>query len=108
MGGANLRPTGGKRVYTRIILVKCKDDATQQGKQAFLDAAYGLKGIPGVQTVSAGTNVGPRPEGYHLGAVVHFDDKAAKDAYEPHELHKALVATLGPIRESVMLFDVEA
>jgi hypothetical protein len=94
-------------MYTRIILVKVKEDATAEQKQGLIDAMKALEGIPAVKSAIAGENVGPRPEGYHIGCVLTFDDVEGKNSYEPHDLHRSMVGDhLSKIREGVILFDI--
>ena len=55
--------------------------------------------IPGLLETWVGKNFSPRGQGYELGGVMKFADRAALDAYGPHPVHQQLVSWLMPLIE---------
>lgn len=96
-----------------IVLLKLKPGVTEAQTQGLVDALVALQQsgkLPGMLTVTGGTNNSPegRGEGYGYGFVIQFADAAARDAYLPHPDHRALGAEfVRPIAESVLVFDYE-
>ena len=59
------------------------------------DSFRALQGpILGLLATSVGTNFSSRSQGYELGCLMHFEDRAALDAYYGHALHQALAQWL--------------
>jgi len=57
----------------------------------------GLQGqIPGLLETWVGVNVSPRSQGYELGGVMKFTDRAALEAYGGHPVHQKLLQWLMP------------
>jgi len=57
--------------------------------------------IPGLLETFVGENFSARSQGYALGGVMKFVDRAALDAYTPHPVHKKLLEWLVPLVEVV-------
>ena len=68
----------------------------------------GLLGkIPGLLETLVGVNFSPRSQGYELGGVMKFDNRAALEAYGGHPVHRALLQWLMPLIDPVEV-DFEA
>ena len=78
-------------MVTHMILVRLKEETTEEQKTALVDALKALKDIPGVVTCTAGANVSARNDGYTVGCAMIFDTQASLDAYGPHPLHQKMV-----------------
>nr|WP_179490222.1 Dabb family protein [Granulicella arctica] len=75
-----------------------KPEATQDQKDRALTEIRALQGqIPGLLETMAGVNISPRSQGYELGGVMKFADKAALDAYSDHPVHQKLLSWLMPL-----------
>ncbi len=85
-----------------------KPGVTEEQRQRVVDAIRGLQGrIPGLMETWVGVNFSPRSQGYELGGVMKFADRAALEAYGGHPAHQELLAWLMPLIEAVEV-DVEA
>jgi hypothetical protein len=75
-----------------------KPAVTDSQKQRVLEEIRALQGqIPGLIETSVGTNISPRSQGYELGAVMKFEDRATYDAYNSHPVHQKLLTWLMPL-----------
>lgn len=93
-------------MVTHMILVRLKEEATEDQKVALVDALKALKDIPGVLTCTAGQNVSQRNDGYTIGCAMVFDTQASLDAYAPHPLHQKMIQeNLRPIMANVTFCD---
>ncbi|HWI54037.1 MAG TPA: Dabb family protein [Symbiobacteriaceae bacterium] len=92
-----------------IVCFKLKPEITAQQEQEFIEMLRGLKGkIPAIVDLSAGRNFSPeRGQGFTVGLVVRFNDKAGLATYGPHEHHQPVKARVGEICESVLAVDYE-
>jgi hypothetical protein len=92
-----------------VVLFKLKAEATAEAKGAAIEALKGLRHqIEGIEDLSCGLNFSERSQGFEIGLVVRFRDRAALDAYIPHPAHRGVVEQyLHPIRESVIVVDYE-
>jgi quinol monooxygenase YgiN len=91
-----------------IVMFKFKADATKEQVQEIVTAFGQLpKKIDGITAYEWGTDVSPegRSEGYTHVFVVTFKDAKARDAYLPHDAHKAFVANLLPKLDKVLVVD---
>ena len=73
----------------------------------------GLKGlqavVPGIASLTVGSNFSDRNKGYTHGLIVRFQDRAALDGYIPHPAHREVVEKLiRPIVEDVLAVDFES
>jgi hypothetical protein len=57
--------------------------------------------IPGLLNTWVGENISPRSQGYELGGVMQFSDRAALDAYTPHPAHQKVLSFVGPLIEAI-------
>ena len=91
-----------------IVLLKFKADASKEQIQEIVTGFGQLpKKIDGIAAYEWGTDVSPegRSEGFTHCFVVTFKDTKARDAYLPHDAHKAFVAVLLPKLDKVLVVD---
>jgi hypothetical protein len=94
-----------------VVLLKFKADATKEQIQEVVTGFADLpKKIDGITAFEWGTDVSPeaRSEGFTHCFVVTFQDSKARDAYLPHDAHKAFVAILLPKLDRVLVVDYYA
>ena len=89
-------------MFVHMFAFRWKPGVTAEQKQRVIKEIRALQGqIPGMVETSVGTNISPRGQGYELGGVMKFTDKASLDAYSPHPVHQKLVAWLMPLIEAI-------
>ncbi|MGA8311395.1 MAG: Dabb family protein [Terriglobales bacterium] len=75
-------------MYIHMFAFCWKPGVTEEQKQRVIAGIRQLQGqIPGLVETIVGVNISPRGQGYELGGVMKFADKAALDAYGPHPVH---------------------
>lgn len=85
-----------------------KPGVTDEQRQRIVTAIRALQGrIPGLEETWVGINFSPRSQGYALGGVMKFADRAALEAYSGHPVHQELLGWLMPLIEPVEV-DFEA
>jgi hypothetical protein len=57
--------------------------------------------IPSLLNTWVGENISPRSQGYELGGVMQFSDRAALEAYNSHSAHQKVLAYLRPLIEAI-------
>ena len=92
-----------------LVLFKLKPEATEEQKQAALEALKGLNGaVPGIVDLTVGINFSDRGQGFEIGLFVRFTDRAALEAYGPHPAHQAVVRDfINPIKADVIVMDFQ-
>jgi hypothetical protein len=97
-------------MYIHMFAFRWKPDVTEAQKQRVVAEIRKLQGqIPGLLETSVGVNISSRGQGYELGGVMKFSDKASLDAYSPHPVHQNLVSWLTPLIEAIEVdFEVSA
>jgi hypothetical protein len=89
-------------MYIHMFAFRWKPDVTEAQKQRVIAEIRKLQGqIPGLLETSVGVNISSRGQGYELGGVMKFSDKASLDAYSPHPVHQKLVSWLMPLIEAI-------
>ncbi len=89
-------------MFIHMFAFRWKPGVTAEQKQRVIKEIRALQGqIPGLKETSVGTNISPRGQGYELGGVMKFTDKASLDAYSPHPVHQKLVAWLMPLIDAI-------
>ena len=79
-----------------------KSGVTSDQKQQVIVAIRALQGqIPGLLEIWVGQNISPRSQGYELGGVMKFNDRATLEAYGSHPVHQELLSWLLPLIEPV-------
>lgn len=89
-------------MIVHTFLFRWKPGVEDTQKQRAVQEIKDLQGqIPGLDETLVGTNISPRSQGYELGGVMKFSDRAAYDAYNDHPVHQKLLAWLMPLIEPV-------
>ena len=93
-----------------LVSIKLKPSTTPQQRQDLLAGLRGLRDqVPGVVDLTAGENFSERAQGFEIGVMVRFADRAALDAYGPHPAHQKVVQELLlPIREDIIVLDYDS
>jgi hypothetical protein len=92
-----------------IVLFKTTADATAEQKEQMIAGLRGLREqIPGILDLSVGYNFSARNQGFDIGLLVRFEDRAALETYLPHPAHRSCVDRfISPIKEDVIVVDYE-
>ncbi|MES2475391.1 MAG: Dabb family protein [Verrucomicrobiota bacterium] len=97
--------------FRHAVFFKFKAKATPEQVQEIEQEFAGLsKKIPGITGYEWGTSesVEKLNDGFTHCFFVSFKDKAALEAYLPHDAHKAFGAKLRPLLEKAFVFDYTA
>jgi hypothetical protein len=93
------------------VLFWLKADTTEEQKQAFRHGLQSLEGIEVIKNIHIGT---PAPieravvdTTYTFSLVVFFDDLAAHDVYQVHEVHKAFLDQFRELFDKVVIYDAQ-
>jgi hypothetical protein len=79
-----------------------KPEVTAEQKQRSIAGIRNLQDrIPGLMETWVGENISPRSQGYELGGVMKFTDRAALEAYGGHPVHQELLAWLMPLIDPI-------
>jgi Stress responsive A/B Barrel Domain len=85
-------------MYVHMFAFRFKAGVTEEQKEEIVAEIRKLKReIPEVLESWVGRNDSPRGQGYELGGVMKFADKAASEAYGAHPVHKKLLSWLMPL-----------
>ena len=85
-----------------------KPNVAPEQKQRAVSEIRNLQGrIPGLLETLVGENISPRSQGYELGGVMKFEDRATLEAYNSHPVHQELLSWLMPLIEPIEV-DFEA
>lgn len=92
-----------------VVLFKTTPDATAEQKERMIAELGALKDkIPGIVDLSVGPNFSDRNQGFDIGLVVRFVDRAALEVYLPHPAHRGCVDQfVAPIKADVIVVDYE-
>lgn len=92
-----------------IVLFRWQEGASSEAIAAVMAALQAMEGqIPGIVSLSCGTDFSGRSQGYSHGLVVRFSDRAGLEAYQPHPVHQAIaVNQIKPIVADVLAMDYE-
>jgi hypothetical protein len=92
-----------------VVLFKTTPEATAEQKERMIAELAALRHkIPGIVDLSVGTNFSERNQGFDIGLVVRFEDRAALDVYIPHPEHRGCVDRyVAPIKQDVLVVDYE-
>lgn len=97
--------------YRHLVLLSFKKDASAEDITKIEKSFAGLQEkIDLIQDFEWGTDVSPEglAKGYTHCFLVTFKDKAALEAYLPHDAHQAFVAGLKEVVEDVLVIDYVA
>jgi hypothetical protein len=85
-----------------------KPEVTDAQKQRAQQEIRALQGqIPGLLETFVGVNFSPRSQGYELGGVMKFTDRATFESYASHPVHQQLLSWLMPLIDPIEV-DFEA
>lgn len=92
-----------------IVLFKTTAAATVEQKERMIAELRTLREkIPGIVDLTVGHNFSDRSQGFDIGLVVRFTDRAALEVYLPHPAHRGCVDRfIAPIKEDVIVVDYE-
>jgi hypothetical protein len=91
-----------------LVMVEFKDGTTDEERALTLAELQGLKGkIPGLEDIKAGMNFSDRAGKIELAATMVLTDRAALEAYGPHEAHQAAVSKFSGFVEKLTVVDFE-
>jgi Stress responsive A/B Barrel Domain len=89
-------------MYIHMFAFRFKPGVTKEQKNKIVAAIEALQDdIPEVQEAWVGLNESPRGQGYELGGVMEFADKAACERYGAHPVHQQLLSWLMPLIEPI-------
>jgi hypothetical protein len=89
-------------MFIHTFAFRWKPAVTTEQKLRAIAAIRDLQGkIPGLLKTWVGENISPRSQGYELGGVMKFEDRAALESYGGHPVHQALLEWLMPLIEPV-------
>ena len=78
-----------------VFAFRWKPEVNEEQKEKAASEIRKLQGqIPGLLETYVGKNFSAKGQGYELGGVMKFADRAALDAYGPHPVHQELVSWL--------------
>ena len=92
-----------------VVLFKTTAEATEEQRERMIAELSALRDkIPGIVGLTVGPNFSDRNQGYDIGLVVRFIDRAALEVYLPHPAHRGAVDTyVAPIKADVIVVDYE-
>jgi len=89
-------------MIVHTFLFRWKPGVEEVQKRRAIQEISALQGqIPGLEETLVGTNISPRSQGYELGGVMKFSDRAAYEAYNDHPVHQKLLSWLMPLIDPV-------
>jgi hypothetical protein len=89
-------------MYIHMFAFRFKPGVTDEQKDRIVAAIRKLRDeIPGILETWVGRNDSPRGQGYDLGGVMKFADKAACEAYGAHPVHQKLLGWLMPLIDPI-------
>ncbi len=96
-------------MFIHNFSLRLKAESTDEQIASAIAGIHALQAqIPGLLSVSAGTNISPRSQGFNLGGTMQFTDRATLEAYNDHPTHQALLSTLGPLIADAIEVDWQA
>jgi hypothetical protein len=89
-------------MYIHMFAFRWKAGVNAAQKMRVVTGIQQLQGqIPGLEKTFVGLNDSPRGQGFELGGVMQFKDKAALDAYGAHPEHQKLLEWLMPLIDPI-------
>lgn len=89
-------------MFIHTFAFRWKPGVTAEQIQRVIAGIRNLQGkIPGLLETWVGENISPRSQGYALGGVMKFENRAALEAYGAHPIHQELLQWLMPLIEPV-------
>lgn len=85
-----------------MFAFRWRPNVTVDQKQRVAAEISAMQGqIPGLLETFVGENVSSRGQGYELGGMMKFTDRASLDNYGPHPAHQKLLAWLMPLIDPI-------
>jgi len=95
-------------MVVHMFAFRWKPGVTREQRQHVMHEIRALQGqIPGLEETFVGENISPRSQGYELGGVMRFADRATFETYNDHPVHQKLLSWLKPLIEPIEV-DFEA
>jgi len=94
-----------------VVLLRFHGAVTEESIDALARAVVALPDhIDGVESVKWGSSTSPEglERGFTHGFVIELRDEAARDAYLPHPVHRAVADEIGTLCEHVLVFDISS
>jgi Stress responsive A/B Barrel Domain len=89
-------------MHIHLFAFRWKPGVSEEQKERVIAGIRELQGqIPGLIETCVGRNISPRGQGYELGGVMRFANKAALDSYGGHPVHQKLLSWLMPLIEPI-------
>lgn len=89
-------------MYIHMFAFRFKPGVTEEQKNKIVAEIKKLQEqISEVKETWVGRNDSPRGQGYELGGVMKFADKAAMERYNGHAVHQELLKWLLPLIEPI-------
>ena len=89
-------------MYIHTFAFRWRPEVSEEQKDRVVSEIKKLQGhITGLVATYVGKNISPKGQGYELGGVMQFSDRAALDAYGPHPVHQKLVSWLMPLIDAI-------
>jgi hypothetical protein len=89
-------------MYIHMFAFRFKAGVSEEQKAKIVTEIRGLQAkIPEVLESWVGRNDSPRGQGYELGGVMKFADKASMERYGAHPVHQELLKWLMPLIEPI-------
>jgi hypothetical protein len=93
------------------VLFWLKADTTTEQKQAFRESLQTLEGVETVKNLHVGTPAlidrAVVDTTYTFSLLVFFEDMAAHDVYQEHDLHQAFLAGFRQYFDKVVIYDAQ-
>jgi hypothetical protein len=97
--------------FRHVVLFKFKDDAPAADVTAIEKQIMDMKGkIPTIKTMEWGKDVSVEnlQDGFTHAFLVTFENPDGLKVYSPHDAHQAVIKSLGPIKDKILVFDYVA
>ena len=95
-------------MLTHIVVWKYRADVSETTREDHRTQLRGLRHIvPGIQSLSVGSDVLHSPKSYDTGLVAIFDDRSVLDAYTVHPDHVKVVEFGHSVLETMAKVDFE-
>jgi hypothetical protein len=89
-------------VVVHIFGFRWKPGVTAEQRSESIKIICAMQGeIPGLLNTWVGENISSHSQGYELGGVMQFTDRAALDAYGSHPAHQKVLTYLRPLIEAI-------
>jgi len=94
-------------MIVHIVLMRLRDDLTEEERREFEAAAASLADVSGVEDMTWGPDFSGRGKGFTHAAVIHLTDRDALATYQRDELHRNVVAIFDRLLREKLVIDYE-